>query len=296
MALKHPPIKFPLGFVPNISKNQEFGADRSAYGGTTHAGIDLQGPRSSDVLGGLKGKVSKQQNFCGGNTLRLDAGDVLKDGRFWSLRYVHLLDYAVAHGATVAAGQKIARLDNTGQCTTGDHLHYEVIVNGTPINPRFVHPELGGSTGVTPIFLMPTWETIVAFWKPGKTTGQALMEFCVEDDHMEHIASELIYAPATSTSLATLMNQHLKAHFGQQPPGEGELIPVVTMADYVDYWHPGKSDDHAKWDWALWHFTHLCMFLEPALPYYNAQAKVYDTHLRKHFGIAESPIWTLASG
>ena len=289
--MQHPQIVYPLEYVPSISPGQKFGADRSAFGGTTHKGIDLAGPTKSKVKGGLKGAPVLTSSFCGGNTLRIDAGNVLGDGNYWSLRYVHLHSYTPEAAKKIAAaGAIVALTDNTGQCTTGDHLHYEVIVNGIPINPASVHPELGGSAGVEVIFTLPTWETIVTFWEPGKTSGQALFNFVVTGGHLEHIASEHIYAPATETSLATLMNRHLLAHYGQ--PNNQD---VVTMENYLKFWHPGQNKAHAVWDWSLaGHFTHLCEFLHPDLAYWHAQAKEYDNHLRRHFGVPDNTIWILA--
>ena len=63
-----------------------------------------------------------------GNLVVIDHGSGL------ATAYAHQSSIAAANGATVAQGQVIGYVGCTGYCF-GPHLHFEVRVNGEPVNP-----------------------------------------------------------------------------------------------------------------------------------------------------------------
>lgn len=94
-----------------------------------HSGIDLAAKTGTSVYAAASGKVVLASWYYGyGNCIVIDHGNGLKT------RYAHLSAYKVSNGATVSRGQLIGLSGNTGN-STGPHLHFEVIVNGSTKNP-----------------------------------------------------------------------------------------------------------------------------------------------------------------
>ncbi|HDI78798.1 MAG TPA: M23 family metallopeptidase, partial [Desulfobacteraceae bacterium] len=58
----------------------------------------------------------------------------IRHGYGFTTKYAHLSKVLVKKGERVKRGQKIALVGATGK-TTGPHLHYEVHINGRPVNP-----------------------------------------------------------------------------------------------------------------------------------------------------------------
>jgi murein DD-endopeptidase MepM/ murein hydrolase activator NlpD len=94
-----------------------------------HDGTDFNAPIGTPVAAAADGTVIMVQTYGGyGKAIKIDHG-----GGVVTL-YGHLSSYDVEDGQKVAAGQVIARSGNTGT-STGPHLHFSVIVDGTPVDP-----------------------------------------------------------------------------------------------------------------------------------------------------------------
>lgn len=97
-----------------------------------HNGTDFAVPLGTPVLATGDGVVVKAQHHrLAGNFV------VIKHGREYITRYLHLSKILVKPGQHVKMGQKIALSGNTGR-STGPHLHYELHKNNRPVNPMTV--------------------------------------------------------------------------------------------------------------------------------------------------------------
>jgi len=121
-----------------------FGAPRASETGF-HAGIDIGASRGTFVhapAGGTVAFVGWRRGY--GRTIVIDHGHQI------STLYGHLAKVDVVRGQTVEEGAGIGLIGATGHAS-GPHLHYEVLVNGRPVNPRLVFAraqDIDGRSGV----------------------------------------------------------------------------------------------------------------------------------------------------
>jgi len=101
-----------------------------------HEGIDVTAPMGSPIEAPAAGVVTDAGWESGyGNTITIDHGYGVVT------RFAHASKLLIKIGQRVARGQRIALVGNTG-LATGPHLHYEVHVNGRPVDPlRYVLPD-----------------------------------------------------------------------------------------------------------------------------------------------------------
>ena len=112
--------------------NSEFGRRVSPWSGGNefHGGIDIAARPGTVVKAPAPGQVSFAGQSPGyGTTLILDHGREVRT------LFGHLREISVNAGDRVERGQAIARSGQTGHAT-GPHLHYEILVQGRPVNPR----------------------------------------------------------------------------------------------------------------------------------------------------------------
>jgi murein DD-endopeptidase MepM/ murein hydrolase activator NlpD len=94
-----------------------------------HEGMDISNRVGTLVIAPASGIVSDTGNdFAHGKFV------VISHGFGITTRYNHLSKVLVRAGQKMNRSDKIAEVGNTGQ-STGPHLHYEVRVNGIPVNP-----------------------------------------------------------------------------------------------------------------------------------------------------------------
>jgi murein DD-endopeptidase MepM/ murein hydrolase activator NlpD len=97
--------------------------------GRLHAGIDIAVPYGTPIHAAGAGTVVLAGWVSGyGNYTCIDHGGGM------ATCYAHQSSFAVPQGAAVSQGQVIGYVGCTGHCF-GPHLHFEVRINGTPVDP-----------------------------------------------------------------------------------------------------------------------------------------------------------------
>ena len=136
--------------VPSITKISSYFGSRW---GTSHNGIDISnGGYGAKIVAIADGVVTRSINNCShnypkysdccgvsgqgkgyGNHVVIDHGRG-SDGNTYAAYYAHMSSVAVSAGQTVKKGQTIGYVGCTGY-STGPHLHFGLIVNGSWVNP-----------------------------------------------------------------------------------------------------------------------------------------------------------------
>ena len=97
---------------------------------STHTGLDIACPSGTSIKAVADGTVSSvTSGGAYGNLLKIDHGNGVET---W---YAHCSAIYVKEGKTITAGDVVAAVGSTGN-STGPHLHLEVRINGTPVNPQ----------------------------------------------------------------------------------------------------------------------------------------------------------------
>jgi len=115
-------------FMP-VKSNYRLTSGFGPRWGRLHAGTDFAGPIGTPIYSTADGTVTHAGWSSG-------YGRLIKIRHDFGIetRYAHLNSMDVRVGQRVSRGDRIGALGNSGR-STGPHLHYEVRVNGNPVNP-----------------------------------------------------------------------------------------------------------------------------------------------------------------
>ncbi|MDD5937384.1 MAG: peptidoglycan DD-metalloendopeptidase family protein [Clostridiales bacterium] len=101
----------------------------TAGASTYHRGVDIGGAQGASIVAALPGTVTEASySVSGGNYVNIDHGNG------FVTRYLHCSKLLVSPGDKVTKGQTIALVGSTG-ISTGPHLHFSVVLNGTYVDP-----------------------------------------------------------------------------------------------------------------------------------------------------------------
>lgn len=116
----------PAGY---ISSTFGYRTQPIAGASTNHKGIDFAAATGTPIYAATAGTVISA-GYAGnaGNMLVINHGNGLLT------YYMHCSKIYVSAGQTVSRGQNVAAVGTTGN-STGPHLHFQVMLNGTPVNP-----------------------------------------------------------------------------------------------------------------------------------------------------------------
>ena len=126
-----------MAYTPTIRPaegriSSRFGYRESPFTGKRefHHGLDIANRRSTEIIATANGRIS----FVG-EKRGLGKVVVIDHGHGFTTRYAHLDQIAKDRGDSVVRGDPIGYMGNSGR-STGPHLHYEVRLNGIPVNPQ----------------------------------------------------------------------------------------------------------------------------------------------------------------
>lgn len=136
-SLQKPFLKAPLKYS-RISSGFSYARFHPVTKNTDpHRAIDYAAPLGTAILSTGDGTVTRAGwNGGYGNFISIRHNDT------WVTQYAHLSRYAIKSGQRVEQGQVIGYVGSTG-FSTGPHLHYEMIKNGTKVNPLTVEMPAG---------------------------------------------------------------------------------------------------------------------------------------------------------
>jgi murein DD-endopeptidase MepM/ murein hydrolase activator NlpD len=116
------PVPYDVARISSV-----FGAPR---GSSRHQGVDLTAPKGTKVRATADGRV-----IFAGKSGAFGRLVVVEHSGGYETFYAHLKSIEVKQGRKLKRGTVIGTVGKSGNAT-GFHLHYEVRLQGTPVNPR----------------------------------------------------------------------------------------------------------------------------------------------------------------
>ncbi|MBF0433017.1 MAG: M23 family metallopeptidase [Fibrobacteria bacterium] len=128
-SIQFAPTGFPVDHDCFIIRHFGYVIDPLTNRNSFHPGIDFSGEKASPIYAVGNGTISKSgsDNFYG-KFVRIQHGDGVESF------YAHLQKVIVYHGQKIEKGDIIGSLGSSGK-TTGPHLHFEISVDGTKLDP-----------------------------------------------------------------------------------------------------------------------------------------------------------------
>jgi murein DD-endopeptidase MepM/ murein hydrolase activator NlpD len=124
------PLRMPLSGDPSVTSPFGYRVDPFLGRLALHPGVDLAEAEGAEIHAAAAGRVAHAGPAGGyGIMVEIDHGNGL------ATRYAHMSEALVEEGQQVDKGAVLGRLGSTGR-STGPHLHYEVRVDGEPVDPE----------------------------------------------------------------------------------------------------------------------------------------------------------------
>jgi len=122
---------FTVNWLPHVTSHYGYRIHPETGAKDCHRGTDIGLPAGTPIRAGIGGTVTAAA-YDGeyGNHI------VVGDGNGLELKYAHCATLMYAEGQSVAKGDIIATVGNTGD-STGPHLHMEIVKDGTYLNPAY---------------------------------------------------------------------------------------------------------------------------------------------------------------
>jgi murein DD-endopeptidase MepM/ murein hydrolase activator NlpD len=134
-------LKWPirLSLKAKVGLSSPFGVRK----GKSHKGIDISAPTGTEIRAALDGDVIRSEFSKGGYGWVI----YIKHTGGVETRYAHHDENLIKAGRYVHAGEVIAKVGNSGR-SSGSHLHFEIRVNGTAVDPLIFLPALEGQSSL----------------------------------------------------------------------------------------------------------------------------------------------------